>query len=278
MSPVAPRRVRRSARLLRPAAAAPSPGRRRRTAPPRRARRRGGAARSMSVSAIRAPDAPSGWPTAIAPPFTFTMSGLTPSSRMEATPTAANASLISMRSRSPTARPALPSAFLIAFDGWECRLLSGPATVPNAPTSARTVAPELGGLRPAGHDDRGGAVGDLRGRARGDRAVRAEGGPAASPATPAVVSPRMPSSAAKTIVSFRDLTSTGTISSASRPSLAARAARCCERAANSSCSRAGDAQPARCAARWTRPSTGRRTRRSGRPRAIESSSSTAPYL
>ncbi len=50
-----------------------------------------------------------------------------------------------------------------------------------------------------------------------------------------VVSPRTPSSAVKVIDSRLDVTSTGTISSAMRPSLAARAARCCERAANSSC-------------------------------------------
>src|SRR6266568_257403 len=56
-------------------------------------------------------------------------------------PTAANASLISIRSRSPTARPALPSAWLIALDGCDCSELSGPATLPCAPISASQVSP-----------------------------------------------------------------------------------------------------------------------------------------
>src|SRR5437762_2059047 len=45
-----------------------------------------------SVSARRAPDMPIGWPRAMAPPFTFTMSASMPRSSIEARPTAANAS------------------------------------------------------------------------------------------------------------------------------------------------------------------------------------------
>src|SRR5690606_39697338 len=54
------------------------------------------------------------------------ISSLTPSSRMDWMATLANASLISTRSRSATSRPALASACLIAFAGWQCRELSGP--------------------------------------------------------------------------------------------------------------------------------------------------------
>ena len=92
-----------------------------------------------------------------------------------------------------------------------------------------------------------------------------------------VVSPRMPSSALKTIVSFRDLTSTGTISSASRPSLVALAARCCERAANSSWSSLD--MPSLALWRSVDSPIDRPSNASVRPScAIESSISTAPYL
>src|SRR3954454_23467422 len=50
---------------------------------------------SARCSAIRAPDMPTGCPSAIAPPLTLTFSSDRPSSRDEAIPTAANASLIS---------------------------------------------------------------------------------------------------------------------------------------------------------------------------------------
>ena len=49
---------------------------------------------------MRAPDIPTGWPSAMAPPFTFTTSSVMPRSRMDASPTAANASLSSNRSTS----------------------------------------------------------------------------------------------------------------------------------------------------------------------------------
>ena len=44
--------------------------------------------------------------------------------------TAAKASLISTRSRSAGATPARRQASAMARDGWECRLVSGPATDP----------------------------------------------------------------------------------------------------------------------------------------------------
>ncbi len=54
---------------------------------------------------MRAPDMPSGCPIAMAPPLTFTFCGSMPSCRAEAMPTAAKASLISTRSRSPGVMP-----------------------------------------------------------------------------------------------------------------------------------------------------------------------------
>ena len=55
--------------------------------------------------------------------------------------TAANASLISIRSRSSAPRPALARACLMALEGWEGSELSGPATLPCAPISASTAQP-----------------------------------------------------------------------------------------------------------------------------------------
>ena len=65
------------------AGSARRPGRRRRTARPRRRRRRGGRSSSARCSAMRAPDMPIGWPSAMAPPLTLTFSGSTPSSRVD---------------------------------------------------------------------------------------------------------------------------------------------------------------------------------------------------
>ena len=78
------------------------PGRRRRTGRRRRARRRGGRSSCRMCSVMRVPDMPTGWPRAMAPPLTLTISSVMPRSAIEATPTAAKASLSSNRSMSPT--------------------------------------------------------------------------------------------------------------------------------------------------------------------------------
>jgi len=70
-----------------------------------------------SVAASRAPLAPSGWPIAIAPPFTFTRASSNFSSRMHATACAANASLISKRSIASTPTPARAMSLLMAGTG-----------------------------------------------------------------------------------------------------------------------------------------------------------------
>ena len=55
--------------------------------------------------------------------------------------TIADTSLISIRSRSDTVRPALARACRMALDGWECSELSGPATLPCVPISASARTP-----------------------------------------------------------------------------------------------------------------------------------------
>ena len=59
-----------------------------------------------SVTSTRPPEAPIGWPIAMAPPFTFTISGSQPMSLLTASAWAAKASLASTRSRSWTFQPA----------------------------------------------------------------------------------------------------------------------------------------------------------------------------
>ena len=66
----------------------------------RRGRRRGAAARGRGRRRCGAPEAPIGWPSAIAPPLTLTLSSSTPSIRTELSATEAKASLISQRSTS----------------------------------------------------------------------------------------------------------------------------------------------------------------------------------
>ena len=66
---------------------------------------------------MRAPEAPIGWPSAIAPPLTLTFSSSTPSIRSELIATEAKASLISHRSTSSGVLPILSSACLAAFAG-----------------------------------------------------------------------------------------------------------------------------------------------------------------
>src|SRR5439155_3114748 len=58
-----------------------------------------------SVTRMRAPDAPIGWPSAHAPPCTLTLSCGMPCSFIAAIVTTANASLISKKSTSPVVHP-----------------------------------------------------------------------------------------------------------------------------------------------------------------------------
>ena len=100
-----------------------SPGRRRCTCWRGRSGRRAGRARAPAWSPCRAPDAPSGWPIAIAPPLTLTRAGSRPSSRTHGIAWAANASFSSIRSRSAAAIPARASAFAAGRDRPEAHQL-----------------------------------------------------------------------------------------------------------------------------------------------------------
>src|SRR6266511_954580 len=204
-------------------AAAPSP-------PPRRL------SSSARVSASLAPDMPIGWPSAIAPPLTLTLSALTPRSRIDWMATDAKASLISIRSRSSTDSPALPNACRIALAGWDCSELSGPATLPCAPISASHSSPSSSALRllitTTAHapSEMGEDVAAVIVPSR----VKA-GLSLASDST--VVSGRICSSSLTTIGSPRRCgSSTGAISSAKTPFFWAEAARWWLAAPNASCS------------------------------------------
>src|SRR5919198_177932 len=96
-------------------AAWPWPTPTQRVASPYRPPRRRSSWRRETTS--RAPPIPSGWPSAIAPPFTFTFSSSSPSSRMTTRLCEAKASLSSTRSRSPGSTPARARSFLIAGIG-----------------------------------------------------------------------------------------------------------------------------------------------------------------
>ena len=146
-------------------AAAPVP-------PPRRA------SSSARCSTIRAPLMPIGWPSAIAPPLTLTLSSSMPSSRLLAMPDRGER-LVDLdqvevgRARCPPWRRPRRSPGPAATAGWSrvrrpCRARrSRPASV--RPSASASVA--------AHHDDRAGAVGDLRGRPGRDGAVGGEGRP-----------------------------------------------------------------------------------------------------
>ena len=123
----------------------------------------------------RAPLIPSGWPMAIAPPFTFTFSGSSPSSRMTWRLCEAKASFSSTRSRSPASTPARASTLRTAGTGpMPMTRGSTPATAPGDEAAERLDA-ELGGPLGAGDDQRGCPVVDAARVARRDGSVRPEG-------------------------------------------------------------------------------------------------------
>ena len=165
----------------------------------------------------------------------------------------------------------------MAFDGWECSELSGPATFPCAPISARTPSPA-----------RSAASADITTTAAAPSEIWEEVPAVIVPSRPkaglslasasTVVPGRMPSSSVTSSCSpLRCGMGTAAISAANRPFLAAAAARWWDMAANSSCC-------SRVMPRW-RPLSSvdspmdRWSKASVRPsRAIESSTVTGPYL
>src|SRR5262245_24386563 len=104
----------------------------------------------ISVTTMRAPEAPIGWPSAQAPPCTFTLSCGRPCSFIAAMVTTANASLISYRSTCLAFQPVFSNSFLSAPTGavvnqpGSCACVAWPTTVasgasPRASALARRI-------------------------------------------------------------------------------------------------------------------------------------------
>ena len=101
-------------------------------------------ARRSACPRIMPPVAPSGWPMAIAPPLTLTLSRSTSMSLTKRRTTAANASFISIRSMSSIVSPALASALREAGAG-PVSMIVGSAPRDRGGEDARArLEPELG--------------------------------------------------------------------------------------------------------------------------------------
>ena len=125
----------------------------------------------------RPPDAPSGWPIAIAPPLTFTRSGSSSvHSPTQASDWAAKASLSSTASTSPQVIPARLSARLAASTGPMPKMSGSTAKVPRPAIRAIGSRPAALRARLAGDEHGGGAVVERRRVAGGHGAVLDEGG------------------------------------------------------------------------------------------------------
>ena len=187
------------------------------------------------VIASRAPDIPSGWPRAIAPPcgFTRSLSSAMPSCRRTASPCEAKASFSSMTSMSASVRPVFASSFWVAG--------AGPMPMMRGSTPAETTATTRArGVRPYFAT----AASEARSRAPAPSFT-----PEALPAVMVppfrngvfsfascsrVVSARGCSSTDTVVVPPFTGTSIGAISRAKNPACCAAAARCCERHAKRS--------------------------------------------
>src|SRR4051795_8046466 len=96
-----------------------------------------------SVISTRAPDAPTGWPIAIAPPLTLTLPVSQPRSLLTAQACAANASLASIKSRSAMFQPAFFSAAREAGIGPVPMILGSTPAWPHDTMRPRTFLPSL---------------------------------------------------------------------------------------------------------------------------------------
>ena len=134
-----------------------------------------------SVTSTRAPDAPIGWPIAIAPPLTLTLEVSQPRSLLTAQACAAKASLASIRSRSPMFQPAFFSAAREAGIGPGAHDLRIDAGLAPGHDAAEHLLAFLGRLLGGHQHHRGGAVIDAGGAAGGHGAVLLEGRLAAWP-------------------------------------------------------------------------------------------------
>ena len=130
---------------------------------------------NSSVVSTRAPEAPIGWPMAMAPPLTLTLEVSQPRSLLTAQACAANASLASIRSRSSFFQPAFLSAAREAGIGPGAHDRGIDAGLrPRHDARQRRLA-ELGGFARLHQHHGGGAVIDAGGAGRGHRAFLVEG-------------------------------------------------------------------------------------------------------
>ena len=192
---------------------------------------RGGAVRAASVRSRRVPVMPSGWPSAIAPPFTLTVSRSRPSSFSTARYCAANASLISKRSMSASVSPVLREqrADRRRRSHAHQRRLDADGRPRDEPSERREAARAHGLLRR--DHERGAAVDDAAGVAGGDAAVSSRTRRAASRALRASCPAADDRPARTSSCPSATSMSTATTSSARRPSAHARDASCWLRSA-----------------------------------------------
>ncbi len=125
----------------------------------------------ISVTMMRAPLAPIGWPSAQAPPCTLTMSCDTPSSCISAIGTTAKASFTSHRSTSFTLQPVFWNSLATAPTGAVENHSGCCACVAWATMRAMRLGADLLRVRLGHHHQRRGAVVDRRARRGGDGAV-----------------------------------------------------------------------------------------------------------
>ena len=130
----------------------------------------------ISVTRMRVPLAPIGWPSAVAPPWTLILSCGMPRSFIANMATQAKASLTSHRSTSSTFQPAFLSTFSIAPIGATVNCAGSCAWAAVATIRATGVEALFLGGRFPGQDDRGGAVGNRDRGGGGDRPFLGEGG------------------------------------------------------------------------------------------------------
>mmetsp|Transcript_27290 Transcript_27290/g.67045 ORF Transcript_27290/g.67045 Transcript_27290/m.67045 type:complete len:272 (+) Transcript_27290:59-874(+) len=194
----------------------------------------------ISVATHRAPVAPSGCPSAMAPPFTFTFSGSRLSFSAQYVAWDANASLSSNRSTCSTVMPALRTASGMATAG------PMPITLGSTPTAAKdTKRPMMGSPLATAYERRASSTHPapsliwlaLPGVV--DPPFLNTAGSLAKLST--VMPSRMPSSLSITTLVFSPVLGslwkvcTGTIWESKRPLFCAAAARACDRAASVSC-------------------------------------------
>ncbi|MCY1442652.1 hypothetical protein D9M71_590290 [compost metagenome] len=188
-----------------------------------------------AVRTRRAPLAPSGWPRAMAPPFGLTRasSSAMPRSRVTARPWAAKASFSSMTSKSATDRFRRSSSLRTAGTGPMPITRGATPALAMPSTFARGVRPcfftasaeaRISATEPSFTPEALPAVTVLPSPLTGFSLVSAS----------RVVSGRRCSSASITVSPFLPLITTGTISSAKKPSAWARPARCWLRRAKAS--------------------------------------------